>query len=99
MLRCKLWWTWPWEDDRGNDRDTDRYELRDRRGRVLYVGITNNVDRRENAHRNEGKRFFDMYVMGPKVTRESAERWEEERLASYRRNHGGKNPRYNEQGR
>ena len=83
----------------GNDRDTHRYELRDRSGQVVYVGITNNPERRAEQHRDEGKRFFALYTVGPRVTRESAEDWEEDRLAAYRRNHGGKNPRYNQQGR
>ena len=83
----------------GSNRDTYRYELRDKRGRVLYVGITNDVEWREAEHRADGRRFFNLYVIGPRVTKASAEDWEEDRLASFRRNHGGKNPRYNQQGR
>jgi len=43
-----------------------------------------------------GKRFRSMNVVGPAVTRDGAEKWEEERLEQYRKSHGGKNPRYNE---
>lgn len=75
-------------------RDTYRYELKQGQ-KVLYAGITNNPDRREAEHRNEGKRFGRMDVVGPVVKRSSAEKWEEERLNSYRKNHGGRNPRYN----
>ena len=79
----------------GSIRDTYKYELRDR-NRVVYIGITNDPDRREEHHRAEGKRFSRMWLIGRQTTRAAAERWEEERLASYRRSHGGKNPRYNQ---
>ena len=77
----------------GSIRDTYKYELRDQ-NRVVYIGITNDPDRREDA-RAEGKRFSHMWLIGNRTTQAAAERWEEERLASYRRSHGGMNPRYN----
>lgn len=75
-------------------RDHYRYELRDR-GKLVYVGITDDAERREGEHQDQGKRFTSMNVVGPTVTADSAERWEEERLEKYRRSHGGRNPRYN----
>ncbi len=77
----------------GSIRDTYKYELRDQ-NRVVYIGITNDPDRREED-RAEGKRFSHMWLIGNRTTQAAAERWEEERLASYRRSHEGKNPRYN----
>ncbi len=77
----------------GSIRDTYKYELRDQ-NRVVYIGITNDPDRREED-RAEGKRFSRMWLIGNRTTQMAAERWEKERLASYRRSHGGKNPRYN----
>lgn len=82
----------------GSQRDTYRYELWSGLG-VVYIGITNDPERREEEHRRERKRFISMRIQGPAVTQASAEKWEEDRLAAYRRNHGGKNPRYNKQGR
>ena len=79
-------------------RDHYRYLLY-HQGAIVYIGITNDPERREQEHRDEGKRFTSMSVLRPAVTRASAERWEEERLEAYRRNHRGKNPRYNKQGR
>jgi len=76
-------------------RNHSRYELRDK-GKIVYVGITRDPERREEEHKDEGKRFGSMNVVGPKVTHAGAEEWEEERLEQYRRSHGGKNPRYNE---
>ena len=76
-------------------RNHYRYELRDQ-GKIVYVGETNNPERREEEHKNQGKRFGSINVIGPAVTRDSAEKWEEKRLEQYRRSHGGKNPRYNE---
>ena len=76
-------------------RNHSRYELRDK-GKIVYVGITNDPERRKEEHKDEGKRFGSMNVVGPKVTHGGAEDWEESRLEQYRRSHGGKNPRYNE---
>ncbi len=79
-------------------RDNHRYELRDK-GKIVYVGITDDPDRRQGEHKNEGKRFTSMNVVGPAVTQGSAEKWEEERLQKYRKSHSGKNPRYNKTGK
>lgn len=38
------------------DRDTKKYELFDG-NRLVYVGISNDIDRRANEHRAEGMRF------------------------------------------
>ncbi len=68
-------------------RDHYRYLLY-HQGRIVYIGITNDPERREQEHRYEGKRFTSMSVLGPAVTRASAEHWEEQRREQYRRNHG-----------
>ena len=75
-------------------RNYYRYELK-KENKVLYKGITNNPERREEEHKKEGKRFSNMKIIGPVVTKPSAEEWEEKSLEIYRKNHGGKNPRYN----
>lgn len=71
-----------------------RYEPRKNR-KIIYVGITDNPKRRTSQHDRESKRFNTMNVVGPAVTQNSVEKWEQNRLESYRRNHGGKNPLYN----
>lgn len=76
------------------NRDTYRYTLR-QGNKIVYVGITNDPGQREARHRADGKRFSSMRVEGPRVTRNSAERWESTRLATYRDNHSGRSPRYN----
>ncbi len=76
-------------------RNYHRYELRDH-GKIVYFGITDDPERREEEHKDEGKRFTTMNVVGPAVIKNSAEKWEEDRLEGYRENHGGRNPRYNE---
>jgi len=78
-----------------DNRDTYRYELRDR-GKLVYVGITDDPERRAQEHKDDRKRFTSVKVVGPAVTERSAEQWEEQRLQTYRENHGGRNPRYNE---
>ncbi len=74
-------------------RDTYRYELRKKR-KLVYVGITNDPERREAEHRAEGNDFTSINVVRPPVTRESAERWEEQRLKTFLENQG-RLPRYN----
>lgn len=76
-------------------RNHQRYELKQGR-KVVYRGITNDPDRREEEHRDEGKRFSHLHVVGRPVTKDAAEVWEEKSLADYRKSHKGKNPRYNE---
>ena len=74
-------------------RKTITYRLKDGRGTV-YIGTTNNPERREEEHRDEGKRFTRMQITSRRMTEEGAETKEAEQLKDYRRNHG-KNPRYN----
>ena len=76
-------------------RDTVTYELRDGR-KVVYRGITNDPEFREAQHRSEGKKFTKLVVTSCKMTREDAEKKEAELLETYRRNHSGKNPKYNQ---
>jgi len=71
------------------------YALRDGR-KVVYYGTTDDPPRREQQHRDEGKRFTGMSPVGRKLTEASAEEREAKLLESYRAGHGGRNPRYNE---
>ena len=80
---------------RRRPRNTWRYELKNNR-QVVYRGITNNPDRREVEHDNTDKKFTALRIIGPAVTRQAAELWEEKSLETYRQTHGGKNPEYNE---
>ncbi len=70
------------------------YQLRDDR-KVVYVGITNDPERREQEHRIEGKKFTKLVVTSRKMTEEGAKKKRAEQLEAYRRNHDGKNPKYN----
>lgn len=76
------------------DRDTFRYELH-QGNTVVYVGITNDPERRMAEHQ-ANKDFGSMVVKGPAVSRTTAEKWEENRIATYKRNHGGERPIYNQ---
>lgn len=75
-------------------RDTFRYVLRDGRDVVQY-GISDHPEVRAYGHEIDGKRFTGMSVVGPAVTRESAQEWERDMIEAYQRSHGGKKPRYN----
>ncbi len=74
-------------------RDTRKYVLKNG-NKILYVGITNNPQSRELAHRRD-KDFQTMELVGRLVTRESAEKWETERINQYKRNHKGQIPPLN----
>lgn len=76
------------------DRDTTRYELY-QGNKLQYVGITNDLDRRTREHEAEGMKFTRVEKVGPKVTRETANGWESDRIGTYQKNHGGKLPTYN----
>ncbi len=75
-------------------RDTVTYELRQGR-EVVYRGTTNDLERREREHRDAGKQFTSMTPTSRRMTSEGAKKKEAQQLDTYRRNHGGKNPKYN----
>jgi len=75
-------------------RNYYRYNLREGR-KIAYKGITKNHVQRLEQHKDNGKRFTNMQIVGPRVRKNTAERWEEESLRQYRHHHKGKNPRYN----
>lgn len=76
-------------------RDTMTYELVDGK-EVVYRGKTNDLERREREHRQQGKEFTKIRQTSRRMTEEGAGKKEREQLKTYRKNHGGKNPKYNE---
>ncbi len=74
-------------------RDTVTYELK-QGNQVVYVGETNNPERREQEHKEEGKQFVKMAITSRRMTKDGAQTKEAERLATYRKNQG-RNPKYN----
>ena len=77
------------------DKDTVTYELR-RSGKVVYIGTTNNTDRREAEHRLDRKRFDELKRTSKPMTEKRAKQKEAEDLKAYRCAHRGKNPIYND---
>ena len=75
-------------------RDTAVYTLRGPKGEITYIGRSNNLDRRAREQRRAGK-TGTMRKESPRMTTEGASRQERARLATYRRNHNGQNPRHN----
>lgn len=74
-------------------RDTVTYELKDG-NKIVYIGTTNNPERRLKEHEREGKDFSKMIITSVKMTKEGAKRKEGEQLETYRKNQG-RNPKYN----
>jgi predicted GIY-YIG superfamily endonuclease len=74
-------------------RDTYLYELKDR-GKVVYRGISNDVDRRIREHERSGKRFTTIWVSNVPTCRRTALKDEKVGVSTYRRTHG-RRPRQN----
>ena len=70
------------------------YTLRGKNGKINYVGTNNNPGRRASEHKSEGKPGRLQKETRP-MSRGAAERWEANKLRTYRNNHDGKNPPQN----
>ena len=77
------------------NRNTVNYNLKQGR-KVVYKGITNDLNKRAAEHRASGKKFDRIEKVGRAKTQIGAKTTEASQLASYRKNHGGKNPKYNQ---
>ena len=73
--------------------DTVTYELKEG-NKVVYVGTTNDPERREQEHQESGKNFKKMTITSRRMTEDGAKKKEQERLETYRKNQG-ENPKYN----
>lgn len=62
---------------------------------MVYVGISDDLDRRADEHRAEGMDFTSINKIGNITTRDAAEAWEADRIATYKDNHHGNRPEYN----
>ena len=75
-------------------RDTQTYDLKKGK-KIVYRGTTSDPDRREREHRRAGLDFDHLVTTSRRMTADGAKRREAEKLATYRRGHKGKNPKYN----
>jgi predicted GIY-YIG superfamily endonuclease len=75
-------------------RDTVPYSLWQGRKKV-YIGTTNDPDRREGEHGATGLNFDKLKVEGPRRTHDSALEWERDAIERYKQGHGGDPPKYN----
>ena len=75
-------------------RNTFNYNLKDGK-KIIYKGTTNDLEKRANQHESDGKKFTHIQKVGRVKTEENASKEEARQLATYRKNHGGNNPKYN----
>lgn len=75
-------------------RDTYNYNLK-KGNKVVYKGTTNDLTKREQEHQADGKDFDKIEKVGKAKTSDGAKKEEAKQLETYRKNHGGKNPKYN----
>ena len=61
----------------------------------VYVGTTDDPERRAAEHQADGKNFTRMKVETRPMKPENAQKREAGMLKTYRQGHGGKNPKYN----
>ena len=76
-------------------RKTQTYVLYDGSKKV-YIGTTDNLERREREHRGEEKQFTRIKPTSRRMTDDGAKKQEAKQLEAYRRGHSGDNPTYNE---
>lgn len=60
-----------------NRRDTYKYYLKKKR-KTVHVGITNDLERREQEHQEEFGKNVRIEQQGRRTTREAALNWEDE---------------------
>ena len=77
-----------------NKRNTQTYALYQGNEKV-YIGTTDDLERREQQHREDGKKFSRIEPTSRRMTSDSAKKRETDQLETYRRGHKGKNPKYN----
>ena len=70
------------------------YTLRGRNGRIRYVGVSNDPNRRSAEHKRDGKRG-KLKVETRPMSRAYARSWEKRKLARPCKTHRGKNPVHN----
>ena len=76
-------------------RKTRTYALYDGREKV-YIGESNNLERRAQDHKKDALEFTRIVTTSIAMTKPGAQSKEADQLEAFRRSHGGRNPRYNE---
>ena len=62
----------------------------------VYIGESEDPQKRAVQHADEGKKFDRVEITSRPMKRENAVKREADQLQTYRRGHGGKNPKYND---
>lgn len=75
-------------------REIFNYNLKEGK-KVVYKGITNDLDKRARQHEADGKDFTHIQKVGRLKTEAGASKEEAAQLATYRKNNNGNNPKYN----
>ena len=75
-------------------RSTQTYRLKDGK-KTVYIGTTNDSERREEEHKEEGKKFTKLEPTSRKMTEDGAKQKEGDQLETFRKGHRGENPKYN----
>jgi len=75
-------------------RDTYVYRLK-QKIQTVYIGISTNPYERVKQHKNSGKKFTKVSVEKYPTSRNTAKNKESKKLKTYRKNNGGRNPKYN----
>ncbi len=75
-------------------RKSQTYALYNGRKKV-YIGEAAKTEQRAEQHKEDGKVFTRVEKTSRPILNKNAQEREADQLESYRRSHGGKNPRYN----
>lgn len=77
-------------------RNTYNYELKQGH-KVVYRGITTNLNRRHNEHKRSGKKFSHMNYYPYPSSKSTACKREKKSIYIFKRSHSGRKPKYNKQ--
>ena len=75
-------------------KKSQTYALWNKREKV-YIGKSEDPQKRAKEHADEGKKFDRVETTSRPIKIENAEKREADQLQTYRRGHGGRNPKYN----
>ena len=65
------------------------------KGKKVYIGESEDPLKRAEQHADEGKKFDRVETTSRTMKIENAQNHQADQLQTYRRGHGGKNPKYN----
>lgn len=74
---------------------THVYRLLEKTGKIVYIGMSNNPDKRSLDHKRDGKNFHSVQIVSSHLSRQAAKKAEGELVTQYIKR-TGRRPKYNQ---